>query len=55
MSKLRELVDNIRKGKANSIKGLFFSELASKTSDKLSEVKKEVAKGMFTPKKKKSG
>lgn len=52
MKTIKKIVEYIRKGQANKIAGLFSSAVASKTSDKLSEVKKEIAKGMFTPKKK---
>jgi len=52
MSKIKELIDCIKNGEARKISKLFSSAVAVKASDKLDEVKKDLAKGMFTPKKK---
>lgn len=52
MSKIKELIDCIKSGEARNLSKLFSSAIAVKTSNKLDEVKKDLAQGMFTPKKK---
>lgn len=52
MSKIKELIDCIKNGEARKINKLFSSAVAVKASNKLDDVKKDIAKEMFALKKK---